>query len=512
VAIAAWAVVLLGGALRLYRLDALSYWLDEGITVYDTRREWDVVFGLHGRYAEHPPLYHVFAKFMTLFFPDNIAARVLSLITGTLTLVVLYFLVATLLNRRAAVAATLVLAVSPLHIWYSQEARMYAPTMFAVALSYLMLVLFYKTPQIRWAVGYGLALALAVYMDYSAVYALAPQVALVLLTLWKHRRGTVPLIVSALCAVVLYLPWFPQMMSTAEQWRGLRDNYLAPSPIRVSTSLLAVVGAGGNAATTGVPHAGYYWGLKHVAWDLGLIAPRLPVDPLLLVRAAILVVVVAVVAVSTAVLWRRNRLSMIVAALLLATIPVAVLSSLVSAGYAERTVLSATLGWALLVGGAAHASTVSSWPRWVRAGSLVVVALVIGYSVVSLRALYQGGIKQDWRALANATADVARSGQQILVYPTYAEILMDIYQPQLRQGKFLRIDDWATVPDLSTLPGGKPDSLAIAYFSSVNYGQVLSQLEAQGYVRQDRQMWQDQLFLDTYTLPGISRSQPAYFY
>lgn len=89
-ALAAWAVLLLGGALRFYHLDALSYWLDEGNTVYDTRRDWDVVLGFQGRYTEHPPLYHALVKLLAVVFPDNIAARVFSFICGTLTVVVLY--------------------------------------------------------------------------------------------------------------------------------------------------------------------------------------------------------------------------------------------------------------------------------------------------------------------------------------------------------------------------------------------------------------------------------------
>ena len=503
-AIAAWAVILLGGALRFYHLDALSYWLDEGITVYDTRREWDVVFGLHGRYAEHPPLYHVFAKLFAVFFPDNIAARVLSFVTGTLTIVVLYFLVAALLNRRAAIVASLALAVSPVHVWYSQEARMYAPTVLAVAASYLLLVLFYKSPQVRWAVGYGVSLLISVYMDYSALYALAPQVVLVLLTLWKHRRRSVPLVVAGVCAVLLYLPWVPQMLSTADQWRGQRDSYLAPTPYRVGTSLLSVIGAGGDASTTGVPHVGYYWGVKYTAWDLGLLAPNFVVDPVLLVRALIVLGMGAVVVISALALWRRNRLSLTVALLLLGTIPAAIASSFVSAGYAERTVLAATLGWAFIVGGAAYASTLRSWPKWARAASLVAVVVAIGIAGYSLRAMYTGGVKQDWRGLAAATAEAAKSGRQVLVYPTYAEVLLDIYQPQLKEGKYIRIDDYAKVPDLSKLPGGKPSVVSFGYFNSVNIAAIVEQLEAQGYERREQRSWVGELYLVEYALPGTA--------
>lgn len=503
-ALAAWAVLLLGGALRLYHLDALSYWLDEGNTVYDTRREWDVVLGFHGRYTEHPPLYHALVKLLAVVFPDNIAARVFSFICGTLTVVVLYFLVAALLNRRAAIVASVALAVSPVHVWYSQEARMYAPTMFAVAASYLMLVLFYKGPQVKWAVLYGLSVLVAVYMSYSSFYALAPQVALVLLVLWKHRRRAVPVIVAGMCAVLLYLPWLPQMLASAEQWRGRRDSYLAPTPYRVSTSLLSVIGAGGDASTTGVPHVGYYWGWKYTAWDLGFILPKTTIDPILLVRAIILLGMGAVVVFAALALWRRSRLAVAVALLLLGTIPAAILASQVSAGYAERTILTATMGWAMIVSGAAYASTLSGWPKWARAASLIAVVFAIGVAGLSLRALYNGGIKQDWRGLAAGTAEAARSGQQVIVYPTLSETLLDIYQPQLKQGKFMRVDDYGSMPDLSQLPGGKPDTVLFSYFNSVNIGTVRSQLEAQGYERRDQRNWVGELYLDTYALPGTS--------
>jgi hypothetical protein len=376
--------------------------------------------------------------------------------------------------------------------------------MFTVAASYLMLVLFYKTPQTRWAVGYGVAVLAAVYMDYSALYALAPQALLVLLTLWKHRRRSVPLLVSGVCAVLLYLPWLPQLLSTADQWRGQRDSYLAPTPYRVSTSLLSVIGAGGDASTTGVPHVGYYWGLKYTAWDMGYLGPKAPLDLVLIVRVLIVLGMGAVVVWAALALWRRSNLSITVALLLLATIPTAILASSVSAGYAERTVLSATLGWALIVGGAAYASTLGGWPKWARAASLVTVAIALGITLFSLRALYTGGIKQDWRGLAAATAAAEKSGRQVIVYPTYAEILTEIYQPQLKQGKYIRVDDFANMPDLSQLPGGKPGAVSFGYFKSVQIDAVLAQLEAQGYERRDRQTWLGELYLDTYALPGTA--------
>src|SRR5215203_4783323 len=75
-----WLVVLIGAALRLYRYDALSLWVDEGLTVGFGRLPWDTVLGLHGAYETHPPLYFVLAKAAGLFAPELTAGRLVSVV------------------------------------------------------------------------------------------------------------------------------------------------------------------------------------------------------------------------------------------------------------------------------------------------------------------------------------------------------------------------------------------------------------------------------------------------
>jgi 4-amino-4-deoxy-L-arabinose transferase-like glycosyltransferase len=150
-------IVLLGGALRLYRLDALSLWLDEGFSVLFTRHSWPVVLGLQGAYDFHPPLYFSLAKLAGLMLPEVDAVRGVSWLAGTLTLPVVFALGARLLDTRAGLIAALALAVSPPHLWFSQEGRPFAATTLAVAVSYLALVGFYQTARWGWAVSYGAA-------------------------------------------------------------------------------------------------------------------------------------------------------------------------------------------------------------------------------------------------------------------------------------------------------------------------------------------------------------------
>ena len=193
-------IVLLGGALRLYRLDALSLWLDEGFSVRFTRQDWATVLGLHGAYDFHPPLYFSLAKLAGLLLPEVTAGRAVSWLAGTLTLPVVYALGTRLLDNRAGLGAALTLALSPPHIWFSQEARPFAATVLAVGLSYLALAGFYQTAGRRWALTYGGAILVALYLNYSALDALLPQVLLLALIGVKQRRRTVPLILAGLAA------------------------------------------------------------------------------------------------------------------------------------------------------------------------------------------------------------------------------------------------------------------------------------------------------------------------
>src|SRR5579864_6731310 len=58
-------VVLLGGVLRLYHVNALSLWVDEGLTVIDARLPWPTVLGFGRVYSPHPPLYFALVKLLS---------------------------------------------------------------------------------------------------------------------------------------------------------------------------------------------------------------------------------------------------------------------------------------------------------------------------------------------------------------------------------------------------------------------------------------------------------------
>lgn len=473
-------VALLGLGLRLHDYDRLNLWFDEGATILFAKLPWPTVLGFHGQYEPHPPLYYATVKLVTLFLPVATAGRLLSVVCGAMTVVVLYALAARLTGRLPALAAALLLAVSPLHIWYSQEARMYVPSVLLVAFSYLALVGGWQAerPVTRWgwAVLYGLAVLLAMYVVYSSLYALLPQVVILALLGWRRWRAVVPPLVALVAAGCAYLPWLPQVRSGVVDV-GDRFQALGPTPGRVLDSLLATIGAAG----IGTRGESFYPGIweRFPAWHEVFFLALLPA-----------------VALGTILLMRRAWLAALVAAALLGgTIATAVLVSHYSPGYAPRTVLYAVLGWSLL-GGAAF---MARQPRWLMVAGRLSFAAILVVSVGTLGVMYPGALKQRYRQ-AVAEASAAPTFGPPVVAIGFVTPFLDAYQPGLV---------YQERPYLAALaqPGAtKPPALWLLYEEDPweDMPAVRQRLADLGYVRVVHQELAELLLIDLFALPGAT--------
>src|SRR5207244_9301398 len=131
-------------------------------------------------------------------------------------------------------------AVSPLAVWYAREARPYALMTLLVAASYLALVAILRRGRRRWLVAYLGATTLALYTEESALFALAPQVAVLLGAARRDRRQAAALLGAGLGALLLYLPWLPQLARAAPATSSQAQFALTPAAL--AGALRAVVG------------------------------------------------------------------------------------------------------------------------------------------------------------------------------------------------------------------------------------------------------------------------------
>ena len=387
----------------------------------------------------------------------------------------------------------MILATSPLHIWYSQEARQYATAGLAVAVAYLALVAGSQTGRTAWAVAYGVALWIAMFTDYSAVYALAVHPLLLLISAVRSLRRAIPLLVAALVAAAAYVPWMIHVVATFADLKH-REGYLGVTPDRLGASLLSVVGLDGSAS--------YFFTIEPAmtAWR------RWPELQVVLVAALVPAAIIGLVALA-----RRSGAAVAVGAGLLAgTVLVAVgITLVVTPGFAERTILYATFGWAIVCGSAV---LVVSLRNRARAAVTVVAVLsvgaVIGVSLVTLRSMYTTADKQHWRELAGDVGRIAPLGLPLITYPAVAATFVDLYRPDSLSEAALHIEGDEPLLGAVGRDGSRPDAAWYAYGAYSGHEARRQELEAAGYSLVMHRYYWDPLYLDLYVRPGATLGKP----
>ncbi|GAC1348932.1 MAG: hypothetical protein NVSMB19_01540 [Vulcanimicrobiaceae bacterium] len=175
----------------------------------------DVVTGLAAEDAQHPPLFYVFERGWQTVFGDSIAARrALPALIGTVAIFCAYLFGLTLTGDAAfaSVFAALV-AVSPFHVLYAQQAREYSLWTSAILLASAALLRALAAPSpARWAL-YALALAVGLYTDVLFAYTLAAHALFAALADRRQfRRALVPFALAACAALAAFSPWIAALV------------------------------------------------------------------------------------------------------------------------------------------------------------------------------------------------------------------------------------------------------------------------------------------------------------
>ncbi|MDO8688443.1 MAG: glycosyltransferase family 39 protein [Dehalococcoidia bacterium] len=200
----------LAWALRLFLLGSPSIWLDESYTIDVASRGVGDILKNTGDF--HPPLYYVFLHFWLTLGRSEFMVRLPSALLGALSVPIAFVLARTWLAERAAFLSALLLAVSPLSVWYSQEARMYSQLAFLGLVSVLALSRLVQGGKPAWWLVYVISTVAGLYTHYDMVALLVIED--VLLVGWcvrlRRRPGWVlPLALAQMASFVLFLPWLP---------------------------------------------------------------------------------------------------------------------------------------------------------------------------------------------------------------------------------------------------------------------------------------------------------------
>lgn len=239
------AAVALGLWWRVRALGIMPLYGDEYHGARVTSYPWRQILVTYDLYGTHVPLPLLQRLCSWLSNPGVLAFRMPAVVAGVLTLVCFYPLTRGLVGRPAAALATVALAASPMHVYYTRFGRAYSIT---ILLGLPLLVLLHRAELRRWrgpwllfAIGVLAAVTPWVHLSAAGFVAALGLVAIGLA--WARggwREALRPLVVFALAAGACALLFAPVMDAVIEYATKLPDERRAsPQGIFGITTLLA---------------------------------------------------------------------------------------------------------------------------------------------------------------------------------------------------------------------------------------------------------------------------------
>jgi 4-amino-4-deoxy-L-arabinose transferase-like glycosyltransferase len=203
-------IVAVAAALRFATLGVQSLDFDEAYTVQIVGGSLGHVFRQIPVTESTPPLYYLLQwAWAQVFGLGAVGLRTLSALLGTLVVPVGFAAGRRLGGVRGGLGAALLVAVNPLMVWYSQEARSYALLSLLCALSFWAFLVALERPSVAALAGWALASAGALATHYFAGFLVGVEALWLLWLLWRRReawRRAVPAVGAVAAAGAALVP------------------------------------------------------------------------------------------------------------------------------------------------------------------------------------------------------------------------------------------------------------------------------------------------------------------
>lgn len=215
------SVIVLGALiLRVWNLSAQSLNIDE-YTELQVQHETYVEAALKA--DSMPPLYPILLKAWLTVWPGEMAGRWFSVLMGVATVAVVGTLWGRSFGRPLALSTAALLAISPLHIFYSQYVRSYGLMMLWAVLVIGTLAQAVKSKRKTDWGWFGVSALGGLYTHYY--FAIFLAVLSFSLAVWAYRwKWSREYLIANLCVVVLALPLVGFVGKDLHFQKSLRDS------------------------------------------------------------------------------------------------------------------------------------------------------------------------------------------------------------------------------------------------------------------------------------------------
>ncbi|MCK4271124.1 glycosyltransferase family 39 protein, partial [bacterium] len=391
-----WLILALGTGLRLVKLGSQSFWYDEAYSVTLAAKSLGTVVS---HFDQTSPLYQMLLHFWLHLGHSDAMVRLLSALFGIGALWVIYLLGKDLLDAKHGLLCAFLLAISPFHIWYSQEARMYSLLILLSATSMLFYLRFLGKqkgwPGFWWVVSTLLAL----FTHYCVIFILFSQIAYFFIY-WKKYRFRRRSLSACLGSIVLMvLPIF-FLLLPGRQFIAAASEGLGGNPLKLF-SIPYTFFAFSLGFSYGPTLAELHW-----ATHLVTVQPYLPI----ILPVALLFVALVVLGLRS--LWREHGRLAFILLYLLMPIAGAMLTSVLwpQISYNVRYTSAALIPYVLILA----QGLLKSRYRLIRWGFMLLLIIV---TFVSIRNHYCEAryAKEDYRSAAQFVNTNSGIGDIILV-------------------------------------------------------------------------------------------------
>jgi uncharacterized membrane protein len=201
--------------------------------IYPGRGVVDTVQRLATEDAQHPPLYYIITRIAAQWFglsPE--VTRGVSALFSLLTFPLVYWLCLELFESALVGAiAVILIAISPLHILYAQEAREYGLWTVTTLFSNVALLRAMRNKTKRsWGI-YAVSVSLGLYSFlFGLLVTFSQGLYVFLIERFKPSKTLASYLTASLVGVLLFLPWMlvvHQNQISAAGWTSRRMEFLA---------------------------------------------------------------------------------------------------------------------------------------------------------------------------------------------------------------------------------------------------------------------------------------------
>jgi hypothetical protein len=398
-------VLLLATLLRLHEMSQQSFWYDELATWHRAVIPLGEMFADLFAVRNHTPLYFLAMRLWVQIGEGEFVLRYFSFLWGIVGVALTYRLGALVGGRRAGLMAAFLLAISPFHIWYSQEARMYTMlAALAVVANWCLLSLLRRERRWLWLL-YALSLALALYTHFLALFLPVAHYAYLSIHYRRLRAFFLKWLMYAAAAVLIFAVWGGAMLLTG----GFREAPISWIPAaRLYEPLLTVLSLSiGPSIDPGQPLVYFVPLLFLFLTGYGFVrfGRRLPGDAsdervrlaldyrLLLIWFAIPVLLIYFISLDLPIPEKRSV-------------------------YVDRYLLMSQPAMLIAVAWGLDTLAKARSQRWLRPAALLVVTLI---SALTLSHLYADSDywREDWRSALAFLRETAEPGDVVLGRPDH---------------------------------------------------------------------------------------------